>query len=72
MEINKEPKILTSHPTTSTHSIVIADPTDNVHPIHHPTTTRGVVSYFRYSLPTSAEFGDEYIPPLSKNVEKDI
>jgi hypothetical protein len=52
--------------TTSTHSIVTVDLNKNVHPIHHPTTTWGVGSYFGYSLPTSAEFGGESIPSLKK------
>ena len=51
VEINEVPMFLTSNPTTPTQSIVIADPTDDVHPY-----VEGVVSYFEYSLPTSADF----------------
>ena len=64
MEINEVPRFLTSHPTTSSHSIVIADPTDDAHHFTIPLQLEGVVSYFEYTLPTSAEFEDENIPHL--------
>ena len=51
IEINKVPHFLTQDPTTSTHFISIADPTE----------LEGVVSYFEFSLPTSAEFEDPEI-----------
>ena len=58
------PRFLTSHPTTSSHSIVIADPTDDAHHYTIPLQLEGVVSYFEYSLPTSAEYENEEIPHL--------
>jgi len=63
-EINEVPKFLTSNLTTSTHSIMTADPTDDVHPYTILLQLEGVVSYFEYSLPTSAELKDETIPHL--------
>ena len=64
VEINEVPKFLMANPTTSSHSITIADPTDAVHPYTIPLQLEGVVSYFEYSLPTSAEFEDNDIPHL--------
>ena len=58
------PKFLTSNPTTSTHSIVIADSTDDIHLYTILLQLEGAVSYFDYSLPTSAEFKNEDIPHL--------
>ena len=55
VEINEVPKFLAANPTTSTHSIRIADPTDSVHPYTIPLQLEGVVSYFEYALPTSAK-----------------
>jgi len=57
-------KFLTTNPTASTHSILIANPTDDVHPYTILLQLEGVVSYFEYSLPTSAEFEDDDIPHL--------
>jgi hypothetical protein len=64
VEINEVPKFLNSNSTTSTHSIMISDQTDNVHPYTIPLQLEGVVSYFEYSLPTAAEFEDKTIPHL--------
>ena len=64
VEINKVPHFLIQDPTTSTHSIQIADPTNPVHPYIIPLQLEGVVSYFEFSLPTSAEFEDPEIPHL--------
>ena len=69
VEINEVPKFLTQNPTTSTHSIRIADPTDAVHPYTIPLQLEGVVSYFEYALPTSAEFEDPEIPHLELTAE---
>ena len=69
VEINEVPRFLTSHPTTSSHSIVIADPTDDAHHYTIPLQLEGVVSYFEYTLPTSAEFEDENIPHLELTAE---
>ena len=69
VEINKVARFLTQDPTTSTHSIQIADPTDPVHPYTTPLQLEGVVSYFEFSLPTSAEFGHPKIPHLELTVE---
>ena len=63
------PKFLTHNPTTSTHSIRIADPTDTAHPFTIPLQLEGVVSYFEYALPTSAEFEDPEIPHLELTAE---
>jgi hypothetical protein len=64
VEINKVPKFLMQDPTTLTHSIRIADPTNAVHPYTIPLQLEGVVSYFEYALPTSAKFEDPEIPHL--------
>ena len=64
VEINKVPHFLTYDPTASTHSIQIADPTDPVHPYTILLQLEGIVSYFEFSLPTSAEFKDLVIPHL--------
>jgi hypothetical protein len=64
MEVNEVPKFLMTNPTTSSHSIMIADPTDDVNPYTIPLQLEGVVSYFEYSLPTSAEYKNEEIPHL--------
>ena len=61
MVINEVPRFLTSHPTTSSHSIVIADPTDDAHQFTILLQLEGVVSYFEYTLPISAEYNDENI-----------
>jgi hypothetical protein len=62
--IHEVPKFLTTNPTTSTHSILIADPTNDVHLYTIPLQLEGVVSYFENSLPTSAEYEDDDIPHL--------
>ena len=62
--IHEVPKFLTTNPTPSTHSILIADPTNLGHPYTISLQLKGVVSYFEYSLPTSAEFEDINIPHL--------
>ena len=62
--IHEVPKFLTTNPTASTHSILIADPTNDVHPYTIPLQLEGVVSYFEYSVPTSAEFEENDIPHL--------
>ena len=62
------PKFLTTNPTTSSHSITIADPTDAAHPYTIPLQLEGVVSYFEYSLSTSAEYENEEIPHLELTV----
>jgi hypothetical protein len=64
MVISEVLKILTTNTTASTHSILIANPTNDVHPYTIPLKLEGVVSYFEYSLPTSAEFEDIDIPHL--------
>jgi len=64
VEINEVPKFLMHDPTTSTHSIQIADPTNAVHPYTIPLQLEGIVSYFEYALPTSAKFEDPEIPHL--------
>ncbi len=64
MDINEVPRFLTSNPTTSSHSIVIADPTDDAHPYTILLQLEGVVSYFEYTFPTSAKDKDEDIPHL--------
>ncbi len=64
VQLNEVPKFLTHNPTTSTHSIQIADPTDQVHLNIILLQLEGVVSYFEFSLPTSAEFEDPEIPHL--------
>ena len=56
--IHEVPKFLTTNPTASTHSILIADPTNDVHPYTIPLQLEGVVSYFENSHTTSAEFED--------------
>jgi hypothetical protein len=62
--INEVPKFLTTNPTTLSHSIMIADPTDAVHLYTIPLQLEGVVSYFEYSIPTSSEYKNEEIPHL--------
>ena len=52
-------QILTFNPIISTHSIVIADPSNDVHLCNIPLQVEGVMSYFEYFLSTSAEFDDE-------------
>jgi hypothetical protein len=64
VEINEVPRFLTQYPTTLTHSIRIADPTDPVHPYIILLQLEGVVSYFEFSLPLSAEFEDPESPHL--------
>ena len=64
VEINKVPEFLTMNPTTFSHSIIVANPTDSVHPHTIPLQFVGVVSIFEYSLPTSAEYKSEEIPHL--------
>ena len=64
VEINEVPRFLTSNPTALSHSIVIADPTDDTHHYTIPLQLEGVVSYFEYTLPISAEYEDEDIPHL--------
>jgi hypothetical protein len=59
--IYEVPKFLTTNPTASTHSILIADPTNDVYPYTIPLQLEGIVSYFEFSLPTSAEFEDNDI-----------
>jgi len=80
VEINEVPKFLTTNPTTLSHSIMIADPTNDVHPYTIPLQLEGIVSYFEYSLPTSAEFEDNDIlhleiravPPAWDPYDKDF
>ena len=64
MEINKVPQFLMMNPTTSSHSIMIADPTSAVHLSTIPLQLEIVASYFEHSLPTSAEYENEEIPHL--------
>ena len=64
VEINEVPKFLTSRPTTSTHSITIADSTEDVHLYTIRLQIEGVLSYFEYSLATSAKFEVKDIPHL--------
>jgi hypothetical protein len=64
IEIDEEPKFLTSHPSTSTHSIMIANSIDDTHLYFIPLHLEGVGRYFDCSLPTSAEFEKEEIPHL--------
>ena len=52
VEINDIPKFLSQNPTTLSHSIVIADPTDEVHPYTIPLRLEGIVNFFEYILPT--------------------
>ena len=78
--IYEVPKFLTTNLTASTHSILIADPTNDVHPYTIPLQLEGIVSYFEYSLPTSAEFEDNDIlhleiravPPAWDPYDKDF
>jgi len=46
VEINEVPKFLMTNPTTSSHSIMIADPTDAINPYTISLQLEGVVSYF--------------------------
>ncbi len=46
-----------------------ANPADNAHHYTIPLQLEGVVSYFEYTLPTSAEFEDENIPHLELTAE---
>ena len=64
VETKEVPCFLTQDPTTSTHSIRIANPTNPVHPYIILLQLEGIVSYFEFSLPTSAEFEDPEIPHL--------
>ena len=48
---------------------MIADPTDDAHQYTISLQLEGVVSYFEYTLPTSAEFEDENIPHLELTAE---
>ena len=58
------PRFLTLNLITLTHSVVIADLTDEVHPYTISLQLEGVVNCFEYSLPSSVEYEDEYIPKL--------
>jgi hypothetical protein len=69
LEINKAPKFLMTNPTTSTHSIEIADPNDAVNLYIILLQLEWVVSYFEYALPTSAEYEDCEIPHLELTAE---
>ena len=69
MEINEVPRFLTSNPTTLSHSIVIADSMDDAHHYTIPQQLEGFLSYFEYTLPTSAEYEDEDIPHLELTAE---
>ncbi|KAL7475176.1 hypothetical protein ACHAW6_001103 [Cyclotella cf. meneghiniana] len=53
VEINEVPRFLTSTPTTSSHSIVIANPTDDAHQCTIPLQLEGDVSYFDMRMKTS-------------------
>jgi len=64
VKINKVPKFLTPNPTTSTHSFLIVNLTDVTNPYTTLLQLEGVVSYFEYALPSSAEFEDTEIPCL--------
>ncbi len=55
VEINEVPRLLTSNPTASSHSILITDPMDDVHQYTIPLQLEHVVSYFEYTLPTFVE-----------------
>ena len=63
-EINEVLTFLSTNPTTLSHSIMIGDRTDALHPYTIMLQLEGVVSYFEYSLPTSAEYEDDDIPHL--------
>jgi hypothetical protein len=62
VEIHEVPRFLTLNPTTSTHSIMLADPTDDVHSFTIPLRLEAVVSFFEYTLLTSAEYENDDIP----------
>jgi hypothetical protein len=64
VEIHEVPRFLTLNPTTSTHSIMLADPTDDVHSFTIPLRLEAVVSFFEYTLLTSAEYENDDIPKL--------
>jgi len=51
VEINKVPCFLMQDPTTSTHSIRIANPTNPVHPYPIQLQLEGVVSFFDFPSP---------------------
>ncbi len=61
---NESPKFLTHNPTTSSHSIVIADTMDSVHPYNISLQLERVVKYFEYALPTSFDYEDDEISHL--------
>jgi hypothetical protein len=61
---DEAPKFLTSNPTALTHSITIANHANLSDPYTILLQLEGVVSFFEYALPTSAEFEDESIPHL--------
>ncbi|KAL7478253.1 LOW QUALITY PROTEIN: hypothetical protein ACHAW6_004025, partial [Cyclotella cf. meneghiniana] len=69
IEINEVPRFLTSNQSTSSHSIVISDPMDDAHQHTILLQLEGVVSYFEYTLPISAEYEDEDIPHLELMAE---
>ncbi|KAL7475689.1 hypothetical protein ACHAW6_001600 [Cyclotella cf. meneghiniana] len=69
VKINEMPRFLTSHFTTSSHSIMIANSMDDAHQFTIPIQLEGVVSYFEYTLPTSAVYQDEDIPHLELTTE---
>jgi hypothetical protein len=62
--INEVLKFLTTNPTTLSHSIMIADPTNAVHPYTLLLQLEGAVCYFEYSFITSAEYKNEEFPHL--------
>ncbi len=57
-------KPLTSDPTTPSHSIMISTLTNDAHQYIIPLQLEGVVRYFEYTLPTSAEYKDDDISHL--------
>ena len=64
MKFHEVPRFLTLNPTTSTHSIVIADPTDDVHPYTILLQLEGIMRYFQYILPTSAKYENKNFSKL--------
>ncbi len=61
---NETPKFLTHNPTSSSHSILIADTMDSAHPYNTPLQLESVVKYFVYALPTSFDYEDDEISHL--------
>ena len=72
METYKVPRFFTSNPTTSSHSIMIANPMNDVHQYTIPLQLEGIICYFEYALPTAAEYENEYIPHLELTAERPV